>query len=156
MNGVENLLFACNAVLPTFAIVLLGSSLKKIGVLQDTLIQQGNTLCFQVLFPILVFFNIYAAEKINISYLKLVVIALTVIAVSLLILLFVVPRVTTDRRRMSVLIQSIYRGNFMLYGLPFSQVLGGADSAAMATSIMAATLPVLNIIGVFVYSFFPK
>ena len=42
MNGVENLLFACNAVLPTFAIVLLGSSLKKIGVLQDTLIQQGN------------------------------------------------------------------------------------------------------------------
>lgn len=156
MNGVENLLFACNAVLPTFAIVLLGSSLKKIGVLQDTLIQQGNTLCFQVLFPILVFFNIYAAEKINISYLKLVVIALTVIAVSLLILLFVVPRVTTDRRRMSVLIQSIYRGNFMLYGLPFSQVLGGADSAAMATSIMAATLPVLNIIGVFVYSFFSE
>ena len=156
MNGVENLLFACNAVLPTFAIILLGSSLKKIGVLQDTLIQQGNTLCFQVLFPILVFFNIYAAEKINISYLKLVVIALTVIAVSLLILLFVVPRVTTDRRRMSVLIQSIYRGNFMLYGLPFSQVLGGADSAAMATSIMAATLPVLNTIGVFVYSFFSE
>lgn len=57
MNGVENLLFACNAVLPTFAIVLLGSSLKKIGVLQDTLIQQGNTLCFQVLFPILFFFQ---------------------------------------------------------------------------------------------------
>lgn len=44
----------------------------------------------------------------------------------------------------------------MLYGLPFSQVLGGADSAAMATSIMAVTLPVLNIIGVFVYSFFSE
>ncbi len=156
MDRLENLLFACNAVLPTFAIILLGISLKRIGVLKDALIQQGNVLCFQVLFPVLVFFNLYTAEKINISYLKLIIIALAIIAVSLLVLIFVVPRVTNDRRRASVLIQSIYRGNYMLYGLPFSKILGGSASVAMATSIMAVTLPVLNVIGVFVYSFFSE
>ena len=42
----------------------------------------------------------------------------------------------------------------MLYGLPFSKSLGGAQSVALATSIMAATLPILNTMGVFVYSAF--
>ena len=59
----EHLQFACNAVLPTFALILLGVGLKKIGILQDALIRQGNTLCFQVLFPVLVFLNLYTTEK---------------------------------------------------------------------------------------------
>lgn len=156
MDGLENLLFACNAVLPTFAIILLGVGLKKIGVLQDALIRQGNALCFQVLFPVLVFFSLYNTETVDLSYLKLILIALGIIALSLLVLLWIVPRVVSDRRRMAVLIQSIYRGNFMLYGLPFSKTLGGATSVAMATSMMAVTLPVLNVIGVFVYSLFSE
>lgn len=156
MDGLENLLFACNAVLPTFAIILLGVGLKRIGVLQDTLIRQGNALCFQVLFPVLVFFNLYTTETVDLSYLKLILIALVIIAISLLLLLWIVPRMVSDRRRMGVLVQSIYRGNYMLYGLPFSKTLGGATSVAMATSIMAVTLPVLNVIGVFVYSYFSE
>lgn len=150
----EHLLFACNAVLPTFALILLGVGLKKIGILQDALIRQGNTLCFQVLFPVLVFFNLYTTEKVDLSYLKLIWIALAVIGVSLLLLLWVVPRAVPEPKRRAVLVQSIYRGNYMLYGLPFSKTLGGNTGAAMATSIMAVTLPVLNVIGVFVYSYF--
>ena len=150
----EHLLFACNAVLPTFALILLGVGLKKIGILQDALIRQGNTLCFQVLFPVLVFLNLYTTEKVDLSYLKLIRIALAIIGVSLLLLLWVVPRAVPEPKRRAVLVQSIYRGNYMLYGLPFSKTLGGNTGAAMATSIMAVTLPVLNVIGVFVYSYF--
>ena len=141
-------------MLPTFALILLGVGLKKIGILQDALIRQGNTLCFQVLFPVLVFFNLYTTEKVDLSYLKLIWIALAVIGVSLLLLLWVVPRAVPEPKRRAVLVQSIYRGNYMLYGLPFSKTLGGNTGAAMATSIMAVTLPVLNVIGVFVYSYF--
>ena len=154
MAQLENLIFACNAVLPTFALILTGVGLKKIGLLQDAFIKQGNALCFQVLFPVLVFFSLYTTEEVNLSYLQLILIALSIIAISLLLLLWLVPRVVKDRRRMAVLVQSIYRGNYMLYGLPFSKTLGGATSVAMATSIMAVTLPVLNVIGVFVYSYF--
>ena len=112
----EHLLFACNAVLPTFALILLGVGLKKIGILQDALIRQGNTLCFQVLFPVLVFFNLYTTEKVDLSYLKLIWIALAVIGVSLLLLLWVVPRAVPEPKRRAVLVQSIYRGNYKLYG----------------------------------------
>lgn len=152
----ENLIFACNAVLPTFAVILLGTCLKRLGVLSETFIQQGNALCFRALFPILVFFNLYDAEQIDAAYLKLILFALAIIFVSLTALLGIVPRIVKDNRRIGVLIQSIYRGNFMLYGLPFSKTLGGNVSVAQAASMMAVTLPVLNVIGVFVYSYFAK
>ena len=156
MTDLENLLFACNAVLPAFTIILFGVGLNRIGILQETLIRQGNALCFQVLFPVLVFFNLYMAETVDLSYLKLILIALSVIAVSLLLLLWIVPKVVSDRRRAAVMVQSIYRGNFMLYGLPFSKELGGSASAAIAVSIMGVTLPIMNVIGVFVYSHFSE
>lgn len=141
--------------MPAFLLILLGMGLKKIGILTGDFIRQGNRLCFQVLFPIMVFFNLYEAEEIDMAYAKLIILAVSVILISLLILMFVVPRLT-ERRRAAVLIQSIYRGNFMLYGLPFSQTLGGTAAVSMATSILAVTLPLLNIIGVFVYSYFAE
>lgn len=153
MVRLENLIYACNAVMPTFLLILLGMGLKKIGILTEDFIRQGNRLCFQVLFPIMVFFNLYEAEEIDIAYAKLIFLAVSIILISLSVLMLTVPR-RTERRRAAVLIQSIYRGNFMLYGLPFSQTLGGTAAVSMATSILAVTLPLLNIIGVFVYSYF--
>ena len=155
-SHLENFIFACNAVLPTFVVILLGICLKRAGILTELFIRQGNTLCFQVLFPVLVFINLYDAEQIDGTYLKSILFALAIIAVSLMVLLGIVPKVVKDNRRISVLIQSAYRGNFMLYGLPFSKTLGGSVSVAQAASIMAVTLPVLNVAGVFIYSYFAK
>ena len=151
----DNFIYACNAVMPTFLLILLGVCLKRIGILSDVFIKQGNRLCFQVLFPIMVFFNLYEAEEINMAYVKLILFAVAIILISLTVLMGIVPKVT-ERKRAAVLIQSIYRGNFMLYGLPFSQTLGGTTSVSMATSILAVTLPMLNVIGVFVYSYFAE
>lgn len=150
----ENLIFAFHAVAPSFSIVLLGMVLKKTGILTDAFILQGNRLCFQILFPILVFFNLYDAAAIDFTYLKAIVFCVGVVLVSVTVMLLVVPRFVPDRRRTGVMIQCMYRANFMLYGLPFSQSLGGTASITLATSIMAATLPLLNTLGVFVYSAF--
>lgn len=148
----ENLIYAFQAVAPSFSIVLLGMLLKKSDMLTEDFIAKGNMLCFKVLFPVLVFFNLYDAERIDFSYLKIILFCLGMILVSSFVLILIVPRLVSDRRKVSVVIQCIYRGNFMLYGLPFSKSLGGAPSVALATSIMAATLPVLNVLGVFIYS----
>ncbi len=151
---VENLLFAFNAVAPSFSIVILGNFLKHRGILTEEFVAKGNALCFNVLFPLLVFFNLYDAERIDFTYIKIIFFCIAFIFISLAILTVLIPKLVKDRRKISVIIQCMYRGNFMLYGLPFSKSLGGAQSVAMATSIMAATLPILNTLGVFVYSAF--
>ena len=150
----ENLLFAFNAVAPSFSIVILGNFLKHRGVLTEEFVAKGNALCFQVLFPLLVFFNLYDAKRIDFTYIKTILFCIAFIFISVAVLTLLIPRFVKDKRQISVIIQCMYRGNFMLYGLPFSQSLGGAQSVAMATSIMAATLPILNTMGLFVYSAF--
>jgi hypothetical protein len=151
---VENLLFAFNAVAPSFSIVIFGYLLRRKGVLTEDFIGKGNALCFNVLFPLLVFFNLYDAKNIDFTYLKIIFFCIGVILISVGVLTPLIPKLVKDRRKIGVMIQCMYRGNFMLYGLPFSKSLGGAQSVALATSIMAATLPILNTMGVFVYSAF--
>lgn len=150
----ENLIFAFNAVAPSFSIVILGNILRRRGVLTEEFITKGNALCFNALFPLLVFFNLYDAENIDFTYLKIIFYCIGVILISVGILTLLIPKFVKDSGKIGVIIQCMYRGNFMLYGLPFSKSLGGAQSVAMATSIMAATLPILNTMGVFVYSAF--
>lgn len=150
----ENLIFAFNAVAPSFSIVILGYLLKRRGVLSEDFVSKGNALCFNILFPLLVFFNLYDAASIDFTYIKIILFCMGVIFSSAAILTLLIPKFVRDRRKIGVMIQCMYRGNFMLYGLPFSKSLGGAQSVAMATSIMAATLPILNTLGVFVYSAF--
>ncbi|MDD4844127.1 MAG: AEC family transporter [Anaerotignum sp.] len=150
----ENLIFAFNAVAPSFSIVILGNVLKRRGILTEDFVARGNALCFNVLFPLLVFFNLYDAVSIDFTYVKIILFCIGVILISVGILTAVIPRFVKDRRKIGVMIQCMYRGNFMLYGLPFSKALGGAPSLTLATSIMAATLPILNTMGVFVYAAF--
>ncbi len=150
----ENLAFAFNAIAPTFSIVLLGIFMRKGGFLTEDLIKKGNKLCFQLFLPVLVFFNIYEAGQVDAGYIKVIAFAVANIFICLGLFLLIVPKVLKDKRQVSVMIQSMYRGNFMLYGLSFSQSLGGEVCVAMATSMMAVTLPLLNVIGIFVYSFF--
>lgn len=150
----ENLVFAFNAVAPSFSIVFFGFLLKRWGIFTDEFITKGNELCFKILFPLLVFFNLYDAKTIDFTYIKIIGFCIGVIFVSVFILSLWIPRFIKERKKVGVMIQCMYRGNFMLYGLPFSKSLGGEPSVALATSIMAATLPILNTLGVFVYSAF--
>lgn len=150
----ENLIFAFNAVAPAFSIVFMGFLLKRVGILTEEFVAKGNALCFNVLFPVLVFFNLYDTVSIDFTYVKIILFCIGVILISVGILTVVIPRFVKERRKVGVMIQCMYRGNFMLYGLPFSKSLGGAQSLTLATSIMAATLPILNTLAVFVYAAF--
>ncbi len=152
----EHLIFAFEAIAPTISIVIFGAFLRKRGLLPQELVDKGNRLCFEVLFPLLVFFNLYDSPNIDSAYFKIVLFCVGIILTAAPILFLILPRFVKNRKQIPVLIQSSYRGNFMLYGLPFSLILGGEESLSLATSIMAATLPVLNVLGVLIFSYFSE
>lgn len=150
-------LFALDAMLPTVCILLCGCGLRRCGILTEAFLRQGDRLCFLVLFPLLVFWNLYDGR----AYLEqggqvgmAIGFAYGVIALSLLVGTVVLPRFVRDRRRLPVIAQAFYRGNFMLYGLPFSELLGGQASLVVATTMSAATLPVLNMAAIFQFATF--
>ena len=150
----EAVRYALQAVLPVALLLLLGCLMRKRELVSEHFAAEGDHLCMRLLFPVLLFRSISQGELALDSCLRSIAFAYGVIAVSLLAGILLIPRLVHDRNQIAVVIQSLYRGNFTLYGIPFSQLLGGAGAAAAASAIAAATLPVLNIAAVVMYAWY--
>ncbi len=146
--------YALQAVLPVALLLLLGCLMRKRGRVCEHFAAEGDHLCMRLLFPVLLFRSISQGELALDSCLRSIAFAYGIIAVSLLAGILLIPRLVRDRNQIAVVIQSLYRGNFTLYGIPFSQLLGGSGAAAAASAIAAATLPVLNIAAVVMYAWY--
>ena len=150
----EAVRYALQAVLPVALLRLLGCLMRKRGLVSEHFAAEGDHLCMRLLFPVLLFRSISQGELALDSCLRSIAFAYGIIAVSLLAGILLIPRLVRDRNQIAVVIQSLYRGNFTLYGIPFSQLLGGSGAAAAASAIAAATLPVLNIAAVVMYAWY--
>ena len=150
----EAVRYALQAVLPVALLLLLGCLMRKRGMVSEHFAAEGDHLCMRLLFPVLLFRSISQGELALDSCLRSIAFAYGIIAVSLLAGILLIPRLVRDRNQIAVVIQSLYRGNFTLYGIPFSQLLGGSGAAAAASAIAAATLPVLNIAAVVMYAWY--
>lgn len=148
----SEMMFALQAILPFVFMLFCGYVLRQCGILTDGFRQQGNALCFRFLFPILVFQNIYTAEIPQTSIWRPIWFILGVVASSFVLFWFIVPHIEKENRKIPVIIQSLYRGNFMVYGIPFSLRLGGEEAALIATAMTAVTLPVLNVAAIVTYA----
>ena len=150
----EAVRYALQAVLPVALLLVLGWLLRKRNMVSQHFAAEGDHLCMRLLFPVLLFRSISQGELALDSCLRSIAFAYGIIAVSLLAGILLIPRLVRDRNQIAVVIQSLYRGNFTLYGIPFSQLLGGSGAAAAASAIAAATLPVLNIAAVVMYAWY--
>ena len=150
----EAVRYALQAVLPVALLLLLGCLMRKRGLVSEHFAAEGDHLCMRLLFPVLLFRSISQGELALDSCLRSIAFAYGILAVSLLAGILLIPRLVRDRNQIAVVIQSLYRGNFTLYGIPFSQLLGGSGAAAAASAIAAATLPVLNIAAVVMYAWY--
>ena len=150
----EAVRYDLQAVLPVALLLLLGCLMRKRGLVSEHFAAEGDHLCMRLLFPVLLFRSISQGELALDSCLRSIAFAYGIIAVSLLAGILLIPRLVRDRNQIAVVIQSLYRGNFTLYGIPFSQLLGGSGAAAAASAIAAATLPVLNIAAVVMYAWY--
>ncbi len=148
----EHIGFALQAVLPTMMLLLLGAWLRGKNILSNTFSVEGDRLCLKVLLPAMVLKSITGGKGDPSDYLRSIGFAYIVMAVSIAVGLIVVPRLVSNRSQIAVLIQGIYRGNYTIYGIAFSQMLGGDEAAAIASMIAAATLPALNTAGVAMYA----
>lgn len=153
----QDFLFAVEAMFPTVCILFCGYILREKGLFSEEFLKQGDKLCFAFLFPVLVFWNLYHGRN-NIiryeQYGKVIFFVYVVILFSAVAGMIIVPRIVKERKAVPVIIQSLYRGNFMLYGLPFSEILGGTECLLMATAMTAATLPLLNAIAIFQFAYY--
>ena len=150
-----DLLFAINATAPIVLMVAVGYFLKRLGMLDGGVARVLNKLVFRVFLPAMLFLNMYKIESLaNVDfgfvwYTIAATVVLFAVAVGAVILY------TNENPKRGALLQSVFRANYALVGIPLATSLFGERGAIAATVLSAFIIPVFNslaVVGLCIFS----
>ena len=147
---------AANVVLPIVLLILLGYILRSRNFLTDDFARIGNKLVFRVGLSVSMFLSVYSIQEM--ASVPWSFVGYGVAAVLLLFALGYVTAIgtTRDDRMRGVILQCVYRSNFVIIGLPLATALGGEEGAKAAAVMGAFVIPVFNVLAVLALTVFLK
>ena len=144
----DNLVLSFTVVLPLFIMMVLGYFLKVIKVFNAQTLEQLNSSIFKVFLPILIFYNVYTSEISDIFNPKLIGYSVISILAVFFIALIFIPIIEKDNKKRGVLIQGIYRSNFVIFGIPLSVSLYNEQIQGTTAVLIAFIIPLFNLLPV--------
>lgn len=151
----ENLLICLNAVLPIFITMAVGYVACLAGIIRRENVAMINKVSFKVFMPALSFHNIYRSDLSSTLNGGLVIFALAVTLLSFFISWFFTARSKTAAERKGVIVQALFRTNYVIIALPFAQHLLGADADIAVIAVLAAVIvPLFNVLAVLILAFY--
>lgn len=145
----EHLILSFQVVFPIFAFMLIGYIIKNTNMVSEATVKQMNSLLFKVFLPLLSFSNIYHTNLSTSLNPKLILYGVSALLAAFAIAFPVVCKLEKQNDRRGVLIQSAFRSNFILFGLPVATSLYGAVGGGMTAVVSGVTIPLFNILAVF-------
>lgn len=153
----ENFLLALNVVLPMFFTMSLGVILRKLKWVDENSLNIMNKLIFKVFMSTLLFLNIYNIGDLSVlsaGNLKLLAYTFIIILVILFLAWLFYAFKIKDRKKLSVLIQGVYRGNFILFGLAIADSLYGKEGLGVVSILTIITIPTFNTLAVIILEYY--
>ncbi len=150
----NSFLTAFNAVMPFLIYLGIGFMIVRTGLADIPFMNRLNKMTFQVIFPFMMFNNIYSAAPDAMPSVTLIVTAVVSVLVWIGILMLTVPRLVRENPRRGVIIQAIYRSNIVIYGIPLATYVFGTEKAAIASMLVIAVVTTYNITAVIVLETF--
>lgn len=150
----DNFRIAVEAVMPIFLVIVLGMSARRLQLLTDQELKHVNNAIFRVMFPFMMFYNIYTADFSGVlipSYFLFCIVMLLVVYFLGAGFTLLVEKENYSR---GALIQAMYRGNFVLMGLPIMQNLMGEEAMGLTTLMLAVIVPCYNVLAVITLEIF--
>lgn len=145
MNSLQ---ICAKAILPIFLITAAGYAAKRARLIRENEVSRMNALAFKVFLPVMCFYNVYTSELS--SALRPGLMLFTVLAILAeyalgfgYALLFV-----KDRGKRSVVIQGLYRSNYVILGLPLAAGLTQDGDIGVAAVMGAIVVPIFNVLAV--------
>lgn len=142
------MILSFNVVVPLFLMLVLGYSLKQIRVYDEHTISGMNQLVFKVFLPLLLFINIYQTDVAGVFDLKLMLVAVLGVLGSFFMTWLIIAWIEKDNRKRGVLIQGIFRSNFVIFGIPVTTSLFGGEATGAAALLVAVIVPIFNMLSV--------
>ncbi len=150
----ESFLVAINAVIPFLCYISFGYAMKVKGVVKEDFLQQLNKMVFRVMYPFMTFYNIYKADASSLPRPIMLIFSGVSILVLEVILVFIVPKIVKENPKRGVIIQAIYRSNFVLFGLPLTISVFGDTAASVAAMVVTVVVTIYNTTSVVILEMF--
>lgn len=144
----ENLILSFNVVLPLFLMMILGYLLKKINMFDEVTLKTMNNIAFKVFLPTLLFYNVYNTNLGGVFNPKLMAFAAAAIIISFSLLCVIIPIIEKDNLKRGVMIQGIFRSNFVIFGIPVIVSLFGEEYSGVTSLLIAVVIPLFNLLAV--------
>ena len=150
----ESFAYAFNAVMPFLVYLAIGYIIVRVGITDRPFLTRLNTLNFRVIFPFMMFQNIYTASPEGLPSGKLIALTLISLFTIILLLLVIVPRIVKENPRRGVIVQASYRSNFVLYGVALTIFLFGSEKGSVAGFMTLLVVTIFNVSAVIVLELF--
>ena len=150
----ESFLVAFNAVAPFLVLLGIGFAAVRLKFTDRPFMNRLNALNYKLFFPFLMFNNVYGAKPENMPSLKLILTGVLSVSLLVVVLVLVVPKIVKENPRRGVVIQGIFRSNFIIYGIPLTTYVFGEEKSSVCGMMILIMVSLFNIAGVIVLEMF--
>lgn len=146
----EELRLSANAVLPVFLMMAAGYLARCLGILERGDVAKFNRVAFRVFLPCLLFYNVYRSDLSAAIDPRLIAYAVSGVLIVFFAAFAAVQRLEPVNERRGVIMQGIFRSNYVILGLPIAQALLGETELGPVSVLIAIVVPLFNVLAVFV------
>ena len=150
----ESFMVAFNAVAPFLILLGIGFLIVRTGLSDREFMNRLNTLNFRVFFPFLMFNNVYGAKPENMPSAKLMLAGAGSVILLVVLLVLAVPRIIRENPRRGVVIQGIFRSNFIIYDIPLTTYVFGSERSSVCGVMILLMVTLFNVAAVIVLEMF--
>lgn len=150
----NNLSLAVSVVFPLFCMMGLGYLLRRAGLFEDAFLRQLNSVCFKVFLPMVLFINIYKSDFDALFSPRLIFYAVGCVLLAFLVLMAVIPLLEKENKNRGVVIQGIFRSNYILFGVPVTASLYGSENTGTTAILLAFVIPLFNLLSILALQLF--
>lgn len=150
----QNFVICVNSVIPQAVYLLVGILLRRFNVISEDEVKRFTKVVFVMLYPFLMFDNLYGKELGSHFSLALILYALGSLAVIIAVIWLGVCKAVPDNYNRGAMIQSMFRSNIVLMGLPIATYIFGKENVATVAVLLMVVVPAYNITAVVVFERF--
>ena len=150
----ENFWIAVNAVVPFCIYIAFGLFARTIGLVEEEFTKKLNQMVFRAFFPIMMFYNLYSMDLSQKFNSKLMITGILSLFILIVLLCVTIPVFVKENSKRGVMIQAIYRSNFVLFAIPLTESVFGSEGVALTSMMIAVVVPIYNVVAVIVLEYF--
>lgn len=150
----QNFIICFKSVVPLAFYLAVGICLRKFKLISEDEVKRFTKITFVMLYPFLMFDNLYGKDIAAAWNGKMVLYAVASLALVIVLVWVLVCHFVKSNYNRGAMIQSMFRSNVVLMGLPIANYIFGKGNVTSVAVLLMFIVPIYNILAVIIFEIF--